>query len=426
MAKLERITRLGWSLGDQVLSSLTNAALSVVVARSVDVGAFGAFSLAFATYSFVLGISRAICSQPMVIRYSSVETRRFKNAAQRSAGTAVVLGAVLGAATAVVGVLAGGTTGDCMIAVGVSMPALLTQDAWRYIFFAQRRPAAAALNDAIWGLFQLGLIALALENSVRDVRWLLGAWGLAAFLSAILGAIQSRLVPKPLKAASWWRENRDLSGYLAADYAVNLGAFNIVVASLGFLGKITIAGAIRGAQVLLGPLRTLLYSAHSAGLAEISRRAKSQPSGVIRVGIIVAVALGGSAALVTIGLMLLPNEFGQRLLGDTWPSARSVLPFIGLMLTAIGVGSGAGLSLQAQGLARANLRASTWQVPFTLVLPLAGLPLAGGIGVAAGLALAEGFGALYLWIQLKRNYDAGVVAREQRDENPGNVQSLGL
>ena len=63
--------RAGWNLVDQVISSVTNAALSFVVARSVDVEQFGGFAVAFSVFALAVGLSRALATSPLGIRFES-------------------------------------------------------------------------------------------------------------------------------------------------------------------------------------------------------------------------------------------------------------------------------------------------------------------------------------------------------------------
>ena len=63
-------SRLAWTVGDQVLSSGTNFALGIVIARMVSLREFGVFTLVYATYQIALGIARALVSEPLVVRFS--------------------------------------------------------------------------------------------------------------------------------------------------------------------------------------------------------------------------------------------------------------------------------------------------------------------------------------------------------------------
>src|SRR5437764_6373982 len=65
------VRRLGWGLADQALSSMTNFALAILVARSVSTSALGAFGLAFTTYTITLGATRALCQEPLTVCYSA-------------------------------------------------------------------------------------------------------------------------------------------------------------------------------------------------------------------------------------------------------------------------------------------------------------------------------------------------------------------
>ena len=72
--KLRRLAgpagRAGWGLADQALSSLSNLAVGVVVARSSTVADFGVYALAFGGYTIALNVSRAVSTEPLAVRYS--------------------------------------------------------------------------------------------------------------------------------------------------------------------------------------------------------------------------------------------------------------------------------------------------------------------------------------------------------------------
>jgi hypothetical protein len=74
------------------VSSLTNFALVIVVAHESSPRTLGLFALVFATYSLALGCCRAICSEPLVVRYSNVSASRWKFGASLATGAAVVIG----------------------------------------------------------------------------------------------------------------------------------------------------------------------------------------------------------------------------------------------------------------------------------------------------------------------------------------------
>ena len=100
-----RARRFSWGLADQTVSSLTNAALSLYIARDLGATAFGAFSLAYVTYSFVLNASRGLATDPLLVRFSRAEHpvwRRAVPAARRRR----LVGVVMGIARLIVGAAA--------------------------------------------------------------------------------------------------------------------------------------------------------------------------------------------------------------------------------------------------------------------------------------------------------------------------------
>ena len=46
--------RMGWGVADQGMSSLTNFAVNIYIARALGAAEYGAFALAFVTYAFAL------------------------------------------------------------------------------------------------------------------------------------------------------------------------------------------------------------------------------------------------------------------------------------------------------------------------------------------------------------------------------------
>ena len=72
--------RFSWGLGDQAVSSLTNSAISIYIARELGAANFGAFSLAYVTYAFVLNASRGLATDPLVVRFSATDTKVWRRA----------------------------------------------------------------------------------------------------------------------------------------------------------------------------------------------------------------------------------------------------------------------------------------------------------------------------------------------------------
>ena len=109
------VKRVGWGLGDQALSSMTNFAVGILVARSVSVADFGAYALAFSAYCFILGISRALATEPFAVRFVISEPEQLHRARVGVAGVALLTGVAFLAAGA-------GAQPDAASGVSVTRP----------------------------------------------------------------------------------------------------------------------------------------------------------------------------------------------------------------------------------------------------------------------------------------------------------------
>lgn len=412
--------RATWNLVDQVVSSGTNLVLTVIIARSLSVSGFGAFAVAFAVYSLLVGGSRAIIAQPLVVRYVSRGESAFYDAARAAAGGAVLLGIASGVITLAVGLVVGGATGLSLVAIGVLMPALLLQDMWRAIFVAQGRPQAAFVNDLIWAVVQFVTIgALILAGQTTGPAMILG-WAGSALVAAVIGGFQFRGHPQITRSLPWLREQRDIIGYYAAGFGSVLGANQVTLFLLAAIGSPAVVGALRAAQTVLGPLNLAGYSLQAFALPEIARRHLSGRQAL-------KVAAGISAIIVVVDLawglvlILLPTKVGEALLGHNWTNAQEVLPASLLGIVAIGCGLGASILMAARGFAKESFRINALLAPGFLILGVGGLLLGGALGAALGLSLAQVVVAPLVWwriVTLMRREEASAVVPPSRPAGP--------
>ena len=86
----------GWGVADQAVSSLTNSAVSIYVARVLGAAQFGAFSLAYVTYGFMLNGSRGLATDPLLVRFSGTDLPTWRRAVAHCTGTAPGSGLVSG------------------------------------------------------------------------------------------------------------------------------------------------------------------------------------------------------------------------------------------------------------------------------------------------------------------------------------------
>ncbi|WP_344523930.1 hypothetical protein, partial [Streptomyces rectiviolaceus] len=279
-ARRALVGRLSWGLADQAASSMTNFAVGIYVARSLGVTAFGVFSLAWVTYGVVLSVSRGLATDPLVVRFSGVSEASWRGAVVRSSGTALGVGAAIGVVCLVAGLALGGSVGTAFACLGVMLPGLLLQDAWRYSFFAAGTGRKAFVNDIVWGVALVPAMVVAARAG--SVAAFVLAWGASAGVAAVYGCFQSGIRPQLTGAREWLREQRDLSyRYLVENVGVS-GASQLRAYGLGAIVGIGAVGAIRGAELLLGPFLAVLMGLSLVTVAEAARVLRRAPHRLAR------------------------------------------------------------------------------------------------------------------------------------------------
>lgn len=396
--------RVGWGLVDQALSSVTNFALAILVARSVSPREFGAFTLVLAAYAIMLGSSRALTTEAFVVRFSAVDEMTHRRATRAVTGAVLVVGVLFAALTALAAGLLSGTLRAAFVPLALTVPLLLLQDAWRQVFFAAGKPEHAAANDFVWASAQaVFYTALFLFVTAEpSAASLLLAWGGAAGVAAVFGLWQSRSVPDPSRAREWWRAHRDLSGRFAVEHATISSAMHATFYGISAIAGLVAAGVIRGAQVILGPITLLLQAVTFIAVPE-GVRAKEQSLARLKRGCMAVSAVATTAALAWAAVaLMLPERVGEALLGETWPGARAVLPALSVAWAGMCAATGPLTGIRAMGAARVSLRTMAVSSPVTLVVTLLGAFLAGASGAAAGFAVGGIVQAVLAWLAFGR------------------------
>ncbi len=394
-------SRIIWTFADQGLSSLTNAALAIVVARTVTRHDFGAFSLALITFGFIVGLVRAFVGEPFVVRFSAAGPAERARATRDASGAALGMGLIGAIVCLIVAAVAGGDTAATFTALAVSLPGLVLQDTWRHMFFAAGRPRSATINDFIWTVLQFGLLGLLLMGDHHSLFLITISWGMAATVAALVGCLQIKAVPDPLAALDWFYETRDLNVRLGLGYILNMGAVTFGTYGIaGIVGEVA-AGALRAAQVVLGPLNLLFAGFNAFALPIFSRRAVAGQR-LFKQAVMGSALLGSMAAVWVAILVLLPARFGRDILGDSWAGADKVMLPSGLLLLAGALVLGASNSLAALSRADQVLRVTLVQAPLMLILGLGGAWQWGVAGAAYGFAITQFVGLAYTWMLFLR------------------------
>lgn len=392
--------RLSWGLGDQAVSSLTNFAVGLYVARSLGTFAFGIFSLVWVTYGVVLNVSRGLATDPLMVRFSAVPEDRWRTGVASSSGTAIGVGCATGLLSLVAGLVVGGPLGTAFVALAVVLPGLLLQDAWRFAFFAKGEGKKSFINDCVCGVVLVP--ALFVAAHFHTVMAFVLAWGFSATAAAGFGWFQCGIGPRVGEMLGWLRSQRDLSVRYLVENVSNSGASQLRAYGLGAIAGIAAVGAIRGAEQLLGPFLALLMGLSLVTVAEGARVLQRAPERLKHFCVILGGGQSAAALCWGLGLLLvLPDSVGRWVMGEVWTAAQPLILPVTLSVTGSGLVAGAAAGLRALGAARRSLRAQLFASAGYLLGGLGGAILGGAVGTAWGSATAMWLGCAMWWYQLR-------------------------
>jgi O-antigen/teichoic acid export membrane protein len=350
-------TRLPWGLADQVLSSGTNLALSIVAGRALGPSGLGVVFIGFTAATIVLLAQRALIADPLVVRTSD-ESQTVRDRATSSAVTSAL---ALGGTTTLLflsgGVFLPGPVGTGLLIVSPWMIPLCVQDLWRVVLFRDGRGRDATTNDGVWA------VAMALSAFVAAVAWsawtVVGMWGTGALAGALFGLRQTRVRPVGLRSSlAWWRTACwPLGRWFAADrVALNLGTQGVVFLAAGLVGGAALGG-YRAAQSIFAPITLLGPAIALPGLPAIRQASGRSWSRGFKLSILVScaalsVTVAYLAVVTVIGLLSGDGAL-SLVFGPGFARFDPLLAPIASAQLAFAVAIGSDLFLRALGRGRA-------------------------------------------------------------------------
>ncbi len=406
--------RAVWAIADQGLSSLTNFALGVVVARELPPASFGAFGIAFATYAFILNISNGVISEPFQMRFSDVPLASWRKATNRATGTAVSVGLAAAVVCGTTALVARGALEEALLALSLTLPALTLQDSWRAVFFARHKGEWSFVNDLVWAVTLVPALAIASRAARNTLFWLVLAWGSAAGVAAVAGAIQARCIPKLMQTSSWVRQQRDLVPRLVAEMLVYSGGYQVAFIAIGAAGGLTVVAGIRGAEILLGPLYVVTFGIRVMAVPEAVALLGRSAAKMRRALVMLATGFSALAVVFGIGTLAIPGRWGTALLGSTWTAARPALLPMAVFMAASGVSISARIGLRALGDARRTLKARLQTMPLVVAGGTVGAAIGGSREAAWGLAVGMVVDVIRSW----RELGSALLEREHSSSQP--------
>jgi O-antigen/teichoic acid export membrane protein len=385
------------------MSSLSNFLLSIYIARTLGAAEFGAFTLAYVTYGFAINASRGLAVEPLLVRFSGTVFPTWRRATARCTGTALLVGLAAGVCALAAGRLIRGTTGMAFVGLGLTLPALMLQDSWRYAFFALGRGYHAFVNDTIWTLILLPSLVFLKLTGHANVFWFVLAWGGGAAVGAAIAPLQARVVPNLAGATAWLSRHRDLGPRYLAENTAGSAASSVRGYSVSALLGLAAVGYIQAANTLMGPLSIIFAGISLITLPEAAKLVRSSPRRLPLFCAVVSTALTVLALVFGAALLLaLPHGLGHLMLGRLWrPTYPLVLPAT-LSVMASCATTGALVGLHALGAARRSLRSVVPASVLVVVGAIVGAETGGALGSMRYVAAASWLATILTWWQFRR------------------------
>jgi len=268
--------RAALTVTDQVVSSGSNFATGVAVARLSGISQFGQYMVVVVFWLVLVGLHRALITDPMVVTSRDADDLRSRLA--HGLAAEVVYGCAAGLVVALGGALAlagGHSLGGPLLAMSVWVPGLLVQDYWRAMAFQQARPGDALANDMVFVVVQAVATLVFALVGWRSVGYMISAWGMGGMAGAAYGFRRFPAISNP--AEGWrmlgrlWHQSRWLLADFGTGYLTDQATLLLAAALLSSVAF----GGFRAATTLIGPILILLLAEMNLGLPEATRRACS-------------------------------------------------------------------------------------------------------------------------------------------------------
>jgi hypothetical protein len=299
-----------------------------------------------------------------------------------------------------------GSARAALAALAIGLPLVLAQDAFRFALLSQRRARSAFLNDTLWLALSCAMLMTLRRLDTDSVFLSMLAFSAFALPSVIVGLTQTKAGLSLHAATRWVGSVCYLSSRLLAEYAVFMASSLLALTVLiGVFGDIELAGSLRGAQVLMGPITILMAATtiylqprmvvdHNAG-RPIVAQGRNQSMLII------------SVTTIWIALLhLVPASLGTRVFGFTWFGAREQLLAVGLIFCFAGGSVGAINILRCTGRVARSLRAHLILACFVAIGTATGAAVNGSVGAVRGFTASSALGPVLLWRSALRSQSA--------------------
>lgn len=389
---------------DQGLVALSSLIAALAVARLVPAAEFGAFALVLLLRVLLVELSRAITGQPSQL----LHTDSTAGSTDESANSfAFLVGAVLVVPGLVLALRTGLAT-DYAVILAISAPVVMVHDTMRHSMFAQRDAIGATMLDGTVLAVQVAISAIATMTGARP--WVFfAAWSLGVTAACLIGMWRLDVRPSVSAARSWPARSHQIWPGLLVDAALVQAQRQISSWLMLGYGSLGAVAGYRGSQTAFRPLgiatsgvkvATLPYLSSLHGSDHTRPRALGRAYGA-------SALLGGTAAIVTLAVLLLPDSAGRAVLGDTWEAMERFVVPVGAVQIAQSLAVGAQLLLMASGQTRRLARIRLGALSLHIGAMAIGGVTNGAVGAAYALAITNAAVLPIWWLSATSRDETG-------------------
>jgi O-antigen/teichoic acid export membrane protein len=404
MARIDRSGSSGrvLAVADQCVSSGSNFLIAVLIAQNVTTRTFGIYAILASLYWFALGGSRALVGEPLLIlRRSLAASDHLVD--RKAAGAGLLIGVIVGAPLLPLGAISDLRS---FAVLSIGMPILLWQDTMRYALFAQSRPGLPLVADTVWLVTEAGIGAALLSRHVSSLSLWIAVWAGSALLSGLVLLAIARIAPQFAGIRTLARTAGRTSTQMFGDFFFTVGAQQVVVFALPLVSSLSVLGALKAAQVAIGPLSVLVTAAAVLAIPRIAAASeRGRFDTAIRYGWEVAGLLFFVGIAYLVVAISVPTSWGMHLFNESWATGSRLIGFIALQFALIGVIQGSAVVLRGTRNTRTSLVVRICVTPGNIALPLIGAYVDGTRGLGIALVASALIAAIVWWtatLQLHR------------------------
>lgn len=393
--------RAATGVGDQLVYSLGNFVLTVLVAHWSSPTQFGAYSLAISSYLILLAATRGLIAETYIVKFSAVDATAATDHARAGLGAVLSLGVAGGVVMAAVSFALPSELTSIFLIFAALFPGLVGQDYLRYAALGLGRPGVALMSDGVVSCLQYASAAILIAFHAEDPSYFVVTWGLATLLGGIAAFLGLALrVPKST-VLGWVRRHKELAVRYAVDDVANQGGQQANSYAVAALTGLADAGGLRAAQTVFGPSAIINLGVQAAVTPELVRVLRVSSTRMKVYAEATGICLGIVAAAWGIAALAAPVAVGDALFGPTWSLAKPLIIYLGIAQVANGLRVTPMVGLRALGAAIQTLRARTIALVLGLAVTLAGAVADGARGVAIAYAIVSPAQVLIWWWQFE-------------------------